>query len=147
MGVKHSSKAVHHHCTSQLRTFRVPKDVLNDYSDEEPIRRFCLDREGIVSVTDLVRGAQWSPTQEPCSTPGCEGSDSPQASAQTGCSCTYLLNLVPTFQMLLQRYRASNYIIPEVHCKGHLCAMIMKYFVHVKQAILHCLHKSLIFEI
>ncbi len=47
----------------QLRTFRPRKDVLNDYSDEELISRYRLDRAGIVFVTNLVRDAQQSPTQ------------------------------------------------------------------------------------
>ena len=47
----------------QLRTFRPHKDVLNDYSDEELIRRCRLDRAGTVFVTNLVRDALQSPTQ------------------------------------------------------------------------------------
>lgn len=50
------------HRRRQLRTFRPRKDVLNDLSDHELIRRYRLDRAGIVFVTDLVRDELESPT-------------------------------------------------------------------------------------
>lgn len=39
------------------RHFRPRKDALNDLTNEELIRRYRLDREGILFVTDLVRDA------------------------------------------------------------------------------------------
>ena len=44
------------------RSYLARKDVLNDYSDAELIRRYRLDRAGIVQVTDLVRDALTSAT-------------------------------------------------------------------------------------
>lgn len=41
----------------QPRSFSERKDVLNNLSDAELIKRYRLDREGIVLVTDLVRDA------------------------------------------------------------------------------------------
>ena len=44
------------------RIYNVRKDVLNEFSDAELIRRYRLDREGIMLVTDLVRDALTSAT-------------------------------------------------------------------------------------
>ena len=44
------------------RVFRERRDILNDFSGAELIKRYRLDREGIMFVTDLVRDAIWSPT-------------------------------------------------------------------------------------
>ena len=37
------------------RTFRPRRDVLNELDDSELIKRYRLDRAGIIYVTDLVR--------------------------------------------------------------------------------------------
>ncbi|KAK3882774.1 hypothetical protein Pcinc_012853 [Petrolisthes cinctipes] len=42
--------------------FRERKDVLNELSDNELIKRYRLDREGIIFVTDLVRPVLLRPT-------------------------------------------------------------------------------------
>jgi len=39
----------------QLRNFRARRDVLQELSDEELVKRYRLDRAGILFVTDLVR--------------------------------------------------------------------------------------------
>ena len=39
----------------QRRIYRRRRDVFDEYSDGEFIKRFRLDRAGIISVTDLVR--------------------------------------------------------------------------------------------
>ncbi|KAK3865839.1 hypothetical protein Pcinc_028583 [Petrolisthes cinctipes] len=46
----------------QPRVFRERRDVLNELSDNELIKRYILDREGIVFVTDLVRPVLLRPT-------------------------------------------------------------------------------------
>ncbi|KAK3858137.1 hypothetical protein Pcinc_035646 [Petrolisthes cinctipes] len=44
------------------RRFRERKDVLHDLDDGELIKRYRLDRAGIIFVTDLVRGPLTNPT-------------------------------------------------------------------------------------
>ena len=44
------------------RLFRLRKDVLNDMTDEELVKRYRLDREGIIFVTNLVRETLARPT-------------------------------------------------------------------------------------
>ena len=39
----------------QHRQYRQRRDVLQEYSDEELIKRFRLDSGGIIAVTDLIR--------------------------------------------------------------------------------------------
>ena len=39
----------------QHRNYRARRDVLREYSDSELIKRFRLDREGILFVTNLVK--------------------------------------------------------------------------------------------
>ena len=39
----------------QRRNYRARRDVLHEYSDSELIKRFRLDREGILFVTNLVK--------------------------------------------------------------------------------------------
>ena len=39
------------------RVFRERRDILNDFSGAELIKRYRLDREGIMFVTDLVPDA------------------------------------------------------------------------------------------
>ncbi|XP_045129081.1 putative nuclease HARBI1 [Portunus trituberculatus] len=46
----------------QRRKFRDKKDIFRDFSDAELIRRYRLDRAGIVAVTDLVRDELHSQT-------------------------------------------------------------------------------------
>ena len=46
----------------QPRCFRERKDVLHELTDAELIRRYRLDREGIIFVTDLVRDVLVRPT-------------------------------------------------------------------------------------
>ena len=46
----------------QLKIYQPRKDVLNMLSDAELVRRYRLDRAGVLYVTDLVRGALQSPT-------------------------------------------------------------------------------------
>ncbi|KAK3886761.1 hypothetical protein Pcinc_009081 [Petrolisthes cinctipes] len=46
----------------QPRVFRERNDVLNELSDNELIKRYRLDREGIIFVTDLVRPVLLRPT-------------------------------------------------------------------------------------
>lgn len=45
----------HHVRIRQVKTFRPRKDTLGIYNDEELIKRYRLDRAGILYVTDLVR--------------------------------------------------------------------------------------------
>ena len=47
----------------QQRTFRERRDVLTELSDSELIKRYRLDRAGIVQVTDLVRDTLTSRTR------------------------------------------------------------------------------------
>ena len=47
----------------QRRTFRDRRDILDEYDDAGLIKRFRLDRAGIVFLTDLVRGALQSQTE------------------------------------------------------------------------------------
>lgn len=51
-----------HHRLRRPREFHERRDVLHDLSDEELIKRYRLDRAGIVFVTDLVRQELSSPT-------------------------------------------------------------------------------------
>ena len=44
------------------RHFRARRDVLNELSDAELVKRYRLDRQGILFVTDLVREELQSPT-------------------------------------------------------------------------------------
>ena len=46
----------------QPRTFRERRDVLQELSDSELIRRYRLDSAGILFVTDLIRETLQSPT-------------------------------------------------------------------------------------
>ncbi|XP_050700193.1 putative nuclease HARBI1 [Eriocheir sinensis] len=46
----------------QLRTFRARRDVLDELPDPELIKRYRLDRAGILFVADLVREALTAPT-------------------------------------------------------------------------------------
>ena len=43
-------------------SFRERRDVLHDIDDAEPLKRYRLDQEGILFVTELVRDALSSPT-------------------------------------------------------------------------------------
>ncbi|XP_050686985.1 putative nuclease HARBI1 [Eriocheir sinensis] len=45
-----------------VKTFQERRDVLNTLSDAELLKRYRLDRAGVLFVTDLVRGALQSPT-------------------------------------------------------------------------------------
>ena len=40
------------------KAYRTRKDILNLYDDAELTKRYRLDREGIMLVTDMVRDAQ-----------------------------------------------------------------------------------------
>ncbi|MPC50251.1 hypothetical protein E2C01_044075 [Portunus trituberculatus] len=40
----------------QRRHYRQRRDIFNEYSDSELVKRFRLDRAGIIAVTDLVMG-------------------------------------------------------------------------------------------
>lgn len=46
----------------QPRNFRERKDIINELSDEELIKRYRLDRAGVIFVTDLVRPVLTNPT-------------------------------------------------------------------------------------
>ena len=52
--------AVNHR--QQRRHFRERRDILHELSDAELIKRYRLDHEGILYVTNLVRGRLVSPT-------------------------------------------------------------------------------------
>ena len=45
------------------RTFRQRRDIFRDYSDDQLVKRFRLDRAGIIAVTDLVRDRFQSRTE------------------------------------------------------------------------------------
>ena len=45
------------------RTFRQRRDIFRDYSDDQLVKRFRLDRAGIIAVTDLVRDRLQSRTE------------------------------------------------------------------------------------
>ena len=46
----------------QLKTYKPRKDVINSLNDFELVKRYRLDRAGVLYVTDLVREALQSPT-------------------------------------------------------------------------------------
>ena len=39
----------------QRRIYRQRRDIFNEYNDAELIKRFRMDRSGIIAVTDVVR--------------------------------------------------------------------------------------------
>lgn len=45
------------------RVYRQRRDIFNEYSDDELIKRYRLDRAGIIAVTDLVRDRLQSRTE------------------------------------------------------------------------------------
>ncbi|XP_063839756.1 putative nuclease HARBI1, partial [Scylla paramamosain] len=47
----------------QRRTYRVRRDIFAEYDDAELLKRFRLDRAGIVAVTDIVRDKLQSKTE------------------------------------------------------------------------------------
>lgn len=47
----------------QRRHYRQRRDIFNEYSDSELVKRFRLDRAGIIAVTDLVRDKLQSRTE------------------------------------------------------------------------------------
>ena len=51
-----------HRLLRQRRTFRERKDVLNELDDREFVKRYRLDRAGIIFVPDLVRERLRRPT-------------------------------------------------------------------------------------
>ncbi|KAK3887936.1 hypothetical protein Pcinc_007986 [Petrolisthes cinctipes] len=46
----------------RVRTFRPRRNVLDELGDTELIKRYRLDRAGIIFVTEMLRGALESPT-------------------------------------------------------------------------------------
>lgn len=53
----------HENRARSVRNFRPRKNVLDELDDSEPITRYRLDKEGIMFVTDILRGAMESPTR------------------------------------------------------------------------------------
>jgi len=49
--------ALQHFRERQPRNVRASRDVVNELSDEEPVKRYHLNRAGILFVTNLVRAS------------------------------------------------------------------------------------------